>query len=132
MSGTKLIGLLFAGFMAAGCSSTGEAVTASASGKNVGMDGYVMYGKMETTNAETGTPCGTLIIGNVTYRSRKVGIPADQKVPNTGNFKSVKRTTLFGTEELVIEYDWTAGSDADNKAAEKHLERLKTEAEQSM
>ena len=59
------------------------------------------------------------------------GIPADQKVPNTGNFKSTKTKSLFGTEEHIIEYDWTAGSDADNKAAEERLQKLKEEAEKT-
>lgn len=63
-----------------------------------------------------------LIIGRLTYKSRKVGIPADQKVPTTGNFKSTRTKSLFGTEEHIIEYDFTAGSDADAAAARKALE----------
>ena len=116
----------------AGCGSIGKGITDSATGKNLGLDGYVMYGKIETNNPDTGTPEGTLIIGSVTYKSRRVGIPAEQKVPNTGNFKAVKRKTLFGTEEITIEYDWTAGSDADNKAAEERLKDLKDKAMKSM
>ena len=115
-----------------GCGGIGKGITDSATGKNLGLDGYLMYGKIETNNPDTGTPEGTLIIGSVTYKSRRVGIPAEQKVPNTGNFKAVKRKTLFGTEEVTIEYDWTAGSDADNKAAEQKLKELKANALKSM
>ncbi len=116
-------------FTAAGCASIGKGLTDSASGKNLGLDGYMMYGTVETNNPDTGTPEGKLIIGRVTYKSRKLGIPADQKVPNTGNFRATKTKSLFGTEEMIIEYDWTAGSDADSEKAQKHLEELKTSAE---
>lgn len=118
--------------MLTGCGSAGKGITDSATGKNLGLDGYLMYGKIETTNPQTGTPEGTLIIGSVNYKSRRVGIPADQKVPNAGNFKAIKRKTLFGTEEITIEYDWTAGSDADNKAAEDRLKELKASALDAM
>ena len=115
--------------LATGCGSVSKDLTAAASGKNLALDGYMMYGTVETSNPETGTPEGKLIIGRVTYRSRKVGIPADQKVPNTGNFKATKTKSLFGTEELIIEYDWTAGSDADAKAAETRLQEMRKAAE---
>lgn len=131
---SKILGcaaLALAG-MLAGCGSVGEGITDSATGKNLGLDGYLMYGKIETNNPDTGTPEGTLIIGSVNYKSRRVGIPADQKVPNAGNFKAIKRKTLFGTEEITIEYDWTAGSDADNKAAEDRLKALKESALDTM
>ena len=105
-----------------GCNSVSEQVTAAAGGKNLALDGYVMYGSVETANSDTGTPTGKLIIGRLTYKSRKVGIPADQKVPNTGNFKSTRSKSLFGTEEHIIEYDFTAGSDADAAAARAALE----------
>lgn len=114
---------------ATGCGSVSEDLTTAASGKNLGLDGYMMYGTIETNNPETGTPEGKLIIGRVTYKSRKVGIPADQKVPNTGNFKATKTKSFFGTEEMIIEYDWTAGSDADAKAAEERLQQMKEAAE---
>ncbi|MDD3886739.1 MAG: hypothetical protein PHI35_07700 [Victivallaceae bacterium] len=130
------MGKLFALFAAAvcvtllaGCGSLAKGVTDSASSKNLGLDGYVMYGVVETNNPETATPQGKLIIGRLTYKSRKVGIPADQKVPNTGNFKATKTKSLFGTEEMIIEYDWTAGSDKDNQAAEKRLQELKEKAQ---
>ena len=114
---------------AAACSSTGRAVTESASGKNLDLAGYVMLGELETANNETLSPQGRMILGRVTYKSRKVGIPADQKVPNSGYFRATRSTSLFGTEDVIIEYDWTAGSDADAREAERRLQTLKTEAE---
>ena len=106
-----------------GCNSTTKAMTQSASGKNLNLDGYVMVGDVEASNAETGTPQGRLIIGRVTYKSRRVGIPADQKVPTTGYYKSTKTKTLFGTEEEIVEWDFTAGSDAEAKAVMEKLGR---------
>ena len=123
-----IIAVIAAVFLFTGCNSTGERVAESASGKNIGLDGYVMYGAVETSDAETGTPTGKLIIGRLTYKSRKVGIPADQKVPNTGNFKSTRTKSFFGTEEHIIEYDFTAGSDAEAEAARKALEEKRKEA----
>ena len=112
-----------------GCASTMRGVTDSAGGKNLNLDGYVMLGELETANPETGTPNGKLIIGRVTYKSRKVGIPADQKVPTAGYFKSTKTKSFFGTEEEIIEYDFTAGSDADAKEAMRILEEKRKQAE---
>ena len=112
-----------------GCSSTARAVTDSAFGKNLDLSGYVMLGELETANNETLSPQGRMILGRVTYKSRKVGIPADQKVPNSGSFRATKSTSLFGTEDVIIEYDWTAGSDADAMVAEQRLQAMKTEAE---
>ena len=128
MKKTIIMSLLAVVFMLTGCNSTGEKVAESASGKNIGLDGYVMYGAVETSDAETGTPTGKLIIGRLTYKSRKVGIPADHKVPNTGSFKSTRTKSLFGTEEHIIEYDFTAGSDAEAEAARKALEEKRKEA----
>ena len=115
----------------AGCGATARKMTDSASGKNLNLDGYVMLGELETANAETATPQGKIIIGRVTYKSRKVGIPADQKVPTTGYFKATATESLFGTKEQIIEYDFTAGSDADAKAAEEKLKAKQMEAEKS-
>ena len=112
-----------------GCASTMHGVTDSAGGKNLNLDGYVMLGELETANPETGTPNGKLIIGRVTYKSRKVGIPADQKVPTAGYFKSTKTKSFFGTEEEIIEYDFTAGSDADAREAMRILEEKRRQAE---
>lgn len=111
------------------CSSTGRAVANSASGKNLDLSGYVMLGELETANNETLSPQGRMILGRVTYKSRKVGIPADQKVPNTGSFRATKSTSLFGAEDVIIEYDWTAGSEEDSITSEQKLRTLKTETE---
>lgn len=119
-----LLGLIAAGALGlVGCNSTAKAMTQSASGKNLNLDGYVMLGDVEASNAETGTPQGRLIIGRVTYKSRRVGIPADQKVPTTGYYKSTKTKSLFGTEEEIVEWDFTAGSDAEAKAVMEKLGR---------
>ena len=72
-----------------------------------------MLTEAEMANAQTATPQGRLIIGNMSYKSRKVGIPADQKTPNSGYFRAVARTTLFGTSETTVEYDFTAASTQD-------------------
>ena len=127
----KLIHLAFAAlaFTLTSCSSAGRAVADSASGKNLDLSGYVMLGELETANNETLSPQGRMILGRVTYKSRKVGIPADQKVPNTGSFRATKSTSLFGTEEMIIEYDWTAGSTADSLDAEQKLHDMRIEAE---
>ena len=117
--------------LAAGCGSTAKKVTESASGKNLGLDGYVLLGELETANPETATPQGRIIVGRVTYKSRKVGIPADQKTPTTGYFKATNTESLFGVKEQIIEYDFTAGSDADAKAALDALEKKKREAEKA-
>ena len=104
-------------------------VTESAAGKNLNMDGYVMLGELQTADPVSGVPAGKLIIGRVTYRSRKLGIPADQKVPCTGYFKYTATKSLFGTEEKIIEYDFTAGSDAEAKQALEALEQRRKAAE---
>ena len=65
-----------------------EQITAAAGGKNLAFDVYVMYGSIETADNRKGTPTEKLIIGRLTYKSRKVAISADQKVPTTRNFKS--------------------------------------------
>ena len=127
--GTAILAALV--LLLTGCASTGKAMTQSASGKNLNLDGYVMLGKLETANPETATPQGEIIIGRMTYKSRKVGIPADQKTPTTGYFKATKTKSLFGTEEAIIEYDFTAGSDADAKTALEALEKKRSEAEKA-
>lgn len=111
-----------------GCNSTSKAVTQSASGKNLNLNGYVMLGSAEAANAEIGTPEGKLIIKSVTCKSRRVGIPADQKVPTTGYFKSTETESLFGTRDKIIEFDFTAGSDAEAEKALARLEALRKEA----
>ena len=122
-----LVGVAVIGL--AGCASTANKITQSASGKNLNLDGYVMLGKVETANSETGTPTGEMIMGRVTYKSRRVGIPADQKVPTTGYFKSTETESLFGTKEKIVEYDFTAGSEAEAERALKVLEGKRKAAE---
>ena len=128
---SSLLIAVLAAFLLAGCGTTAKRVTESASGKNLELDGYVMLGEIETANPETAAPQGKLVIGRLTYKSRKVGIPADQKVPTTGYFKATKTKSLFGAEESIIEYDFTAGSDADAEAARSALEAKRAEAEQA-
>ena len=130
MKPIRLVFALLASALAS-CSSAGRAVADSASGKNLDLSGYVMLGELETANNETLSPQGRMILGRVAYKSRKVGIPAEQKVPNTGSFRATKSTSLFGAEETIIEYDWTAGSEADAREAEQRLLALKTEAERA-
>ena len=107
--------------IASGCAATTEKLTAAAGPKNVGMDGYVMYGAIETANPETGTPQGKLIIGNVSYKSRRVSIPVTEKVPTAGNYKHTKKVTLFGTSEHTTEWDFTAASPDEAEVIEKAL-----------
>ena len=115
----------------AGCQSTTKNLTDATGTKNVNVSGYLMLGELEIANPETITPQGRMIVGKVEYRSRKVGIPADQKVPTTGFFKATQSESLFGTKETVIEYDFTAGSDADAKAAMDALEKKREAAEKA-
>ena len=124
-----LFGLLALALLT-GC-NTANKVTESASGKNLNLEGFLMLGEVETANPETATPQGKIILGRATYRSRKVGIPADQKVPTTGYFKATQTESLFGVKETIIEYDFTAGSDADAKAAEAALKAKKEAAEKA-
>ena len=135
MKTSKILSVLSAlsvlSMIVSGCASTTKKVTESASGKNLGLDGYVMLGEIESANPETATPQGKIIIGRVTYKSRKVGIPADQKVPTTGYFKATSTESLFGTKEQIIEYDFTAGSDADAKKAEELLKARQEAAEKA-
>ena len=105
-----------------GCAANVKRITDSATNKNLNADGYLMWGAIDTNNPETGTPEGKMIIGRLTYKSRKVGIPADQKVPTTGYFKSTQTKSLFGTEEKIVEFDFTAGSDAEAEKALKLIE----------
>ena len=121
MKKIKLGMALMAVVMLTGCAANVKRVTDSASAKNLNADGYLMWGAIETNNPETGTPEGKMIIGRLTYKSRKVGIPADQKVPTTGYYKRTKTKSLFGTEEEITEYDFTAGSDAEAEKAMKVL-----------
>lgn len=102
----------FACFFTA-CGTTGKAVAESAANKNLDLSGYLMLGEAEMTGSETATPQGKLLVGRLTYKSRKVGIPADQKVPTAANFRATKSKSMFGAEDTIIEWDFTAGSDAE-------------------
>ena len=106
------MGCLCSVLVVTGCSTVGKSAVKSASGKNLTLDGSVMYGVVETANNETATPQGKMMVGRLSYKSRVVGIPKGNTVPNTGYFKSTKTKSLFGTEEQIIEYDFTA-SDAE-------------------
>lgn len=125
----KIIAAFCIATVLCGCQSTTDKLAESASNKNVTAGGYISMGEVEIANPETGTPQGRIITGKLEYRSRKVGIPADQKVPTTGFFKATKTIGLFGTEDMVFEYDFTAGSDKDAKAALEALEKKRKEAE---
>lgn len=125
---TMLVVVLLTIVLFVGCQSTTDRLAESASAKNVDLRGYLMLGEIETSAADTGMPVGKTIIGRAEYKSRRVSVPADQKVPTAGNFRAVKSTSLFGTEEIIIEYDFTAGSDADAKAAMETLEKKKADA----
>jgi hypothetical protein len=115
-------------FILCGCNTAANKAVQSAGNKNLNLDGYLMYGDVETANPETATPQGKLIIGRMSYKSRKVGIPADQKVPTTGYYKATEIKSLFGTEEKIVEYDFTAGSDAEAARALEQLEKIKKES----
>lgn len=80
-----------------------------------------MYGVVESANNETATPQGKMIIGRLSYKSRVVGIPEGNTVPNTGYFKSTRTESLLGTEEQIVEYDFTA---SDAKTALKMQEQI--------
>lgn len=129
--GAVIVAVMLTALLLTGCGSTAKAVTQSAGGKNLDVEGFVMLGKIETANPETVTPQGEMIMGRVKYKSRRVGIPADQKVPTTGNFRAVKSKGIFGVEETLIEYDFTAGSDKDAKAALEELEKRKKTAQEA-
>lgn len=116
-----------AAIVVTGCNSVADAAMASAGDKNLGVDGYFLYGKLESANPETATPQGTMLLGRASYKSRKVSIPADQKVPNTGSFRATISKNLFGAEELIVEYDYTAGSDKDAKMAMEAMEKKREE-----
>ena len=119
-------------FSLTGCGTTAEKITDSAAGKNLDLDGYLLLGEIETASPENGTPQGRLIMGRTSYKSRRVGIPADQKVPTTGNFKAVKNRSIFGTSELIIEYDFTAGSDQEAQTVIAELEKQRSAAEKEL
>ena len=108
--------------MLCGCAGTVRSLTQSAADKNLDMSGYVMLGKLETASPETALPTGQLIIGQLTYKSRRIAVPADCKVPTTGSFRFIHRQSLLGTVENSLEYDFTAGSADEAAIAIRGLE----------
>ena len=75
--------VILTAFTVTGCAGNGK-LYQTTGGKNINADGFLYLGKIETTNPESGTPQGEFIVGRLTYKSRRVAIPADQKVPTTG------------------------------------------------
>ncbi len=127
----KTVPVLFPAIAVAfsGCNSTVSTLAASAGEKNLDLSGYVMLGKLETVNPNTASPAGKLIIGRVNYKSRLVALDKNKQVPNTGAFRATRTVSLFGTQETIIEYDFTAsGADAAGKIC-RALEQQKTAAE---
>ena len=112
-----------------GCLDSSGNIAASASGKNLDLSGYVMLGELESANTETYTPSGRLIAGHLNYRSRKVAIPADQKVPTTGSFRAMRTQSLLGSGEVIVEYDFTAGSAEDARVIVGALEQQRANSE---
>lgn len=120
-----LKGLCIAGgYLLTGCTNVSKNIAESAGTKNLDLNGYVMLGEVETANNQTATPEGKMLIGRLTYKSRKVAIPGDAKVPNTGNFRLTRTKSLFGTEEVLVEYDWTAESCDEAEKAKERIREL--------
>ena len=114
--------------LTSGC-TIGKELVKSTGEKNVDMSGYTLLGKVEIANPETGTPEGKLLIGRLNYKSRRLSIPKGQIIPNTGNYKLTKTKNLFGAEELIIEYDFTAESSEKSKELEERLQKKLEEAQ---
>ena len=93
-----------------GCSSTTKTLLTQTGAKNVNIDGCIMSAQLESASIATNVPQGKLLIGNAAYRSRRVGIPIDQKVPVAVFFRAERNTSIFGTGNIVLEYDFTADS----------------------
>ena len=115
-------------FAVAGCNSTASALTGSAAGKNIDLSGYLMLGSIETVNPATAAPEGKLIIGRVNYKSRLVAVDKNKQIPTAGAFRATHTVSLFGTQETIIEYDFTAaGAEAAGKICQA-LEQQKNAA----
>lgn len=126
----KLFAVLVLLVFLTGCAKPLQNITQSAAAKNLDLSGFLLKGKIQSTASDTYTPQGQLIIGRVTYKSRRVGIPKDHKVPNTGNFRATKTKSLFGVQETIIEYDYTAQSSEKAQTTQKKMETLKTKAQE--
>ena len=121
--------LAAAALLLTGCAGNVANITASAAGKNLDLTGWMMLGTAETFDSTTAAPAGKIIVGRVNYKSRRVAIPADHKVPNTGSFRATTTESLLGTRETIIEYDFTAGSAGEAAAIAEKLESQKKSAE---
>lgn len=95
-------------FCLTGCCSFGSKTAESLSDKNTNIDGYLFYGSGQIVSSGTAAPEAKVILGRISCKSRKVSIPENTKTPDTGSFKSTETKTLFGTEERILEYDFTA------------------------
>ena len=102
-------------FFMTGCSSTRTQLADNASGKNIDISGYLMLGKAEMINPDSAAPTGKLLIGRVNYKSRLIAVDKNKQIPTAGSFRAVRNVSLFGTEETIIEYDFTA-ADAQSAA----------------
>lgn len=119
-SGAAAILLLFNG-----CSSA-DGPGSSSGAENLDLNGYIMLGEIQSANPETMTPLARLLIGRAAYRRRTIGIPQNQKVPDTAAFRAVQSESLLGTRELIVEYDFTASNSASAAAAVGVLEKICT------
>ena len=117
----QTIMLLTAVLLLTGCRSTGENPWQNSAEKNTTLEGYLLYGSGETMNPETISPEAKMITGRVSYKSRNVSVPEGTKTPNTGFFKSIRTISFFGTEEEIIEYDFTAENQESANVISKYL-----------
>ena len=115
-----------------GCSSAGEKLAGGAAGKNLDISGYVMLGKVETVAPETASPLGKFIIGRLNYKSRLVAVGKDQQIPTAGSFRAVRSFSLFGNQETVIEYDFTAANAQAAASIVQALEQQRCNAEKAL
>ena len=95
---------------AGGCIGTADKLANSAGEKNLDLSGYLMLGKIETINPQTAAPEGKLIIGRANYKSRLVAVDKNKQIPTAASFRALRTVSLFGTEEFIIEYDFTAAN----------------------
>ena len=115
-----------------GCSATGEKLAGSAAGKNLDISGYVMLGKVETIAPENSAPQGKFIIGRVNYKSRLVAVGKDKQIPTAGAFRAVRTVSPFGSEETIIEYDFTAADAQTAANIVQALEQQRSNAEKEL
>ncbi len=124
--------ILISLFFVTGCSTPLNNAIKSASEKNIKASGYLAAGEIETINTETASPKIKGATGRLEYSSTVVGIDADKITPNYGKFKAIKTKSFFGSEETIIEYEYTAGNEQEAEKARKFLEAKRKEAEQKL